>query len=286
MRLISLPAVCLLLLALAGGALVIPPLAAERANLRQEEGQGLVLPSPIYRIIALEFKGILADVIFSKAMTYYGQKVIRDENLTDEEWDWIARNMHAATDLDPYFLDPYLFGAVNLVWEADRVDAANDLLIKGMDKRVWDSTLPFYLGFNHFYFLQKNSKAASFLMEGAKRAGGSGIMAQLATRLLHQERNTENAIIFLRQIISTTEDERTRDIYTIRLTALESIFSLERAVEKFHQQFNRFPSDLGELIEAGIIEDMPGDPYGGRFYLDEEKQVRTTSELRFGGKSS
>jgi hypothetical protein len=235
-------------------------------------------------VVALEFKGILADVIFSRTMTWYGGKVIRDEKLSAEEWDWIYANMDVATDLDPYFNDPYLFGAVNLAWEADQVEAANALLEKALEKRDWDWSIPFYLGFNHFYFLQDNSRAAAYLMQASERPGGSGVLAQLATRLLYQERNTENAIIFLREIIRKTEEGQTRDIYLIRLEALEGILLLERAVATFSERHGRKPAALDELVEAGILRALPRDPYGGRFYIDADGAIKTTSELRFGNR--
>lgn len=268
--------------ALAGILLVVPQVSSERTSLRHEEGIGFVLPSPLYRVVALEFKGILADVIFSRAMTWYGGKVMRDEKLNAEEWDWIYANMDVATDLDPYFYDPYLFGAVNLAWEAGRPEEANALLEKALGRRDWDWSIPFYLGFNYFYFLQDNASAAAYLMQAAERPGGSGVLAQLATRLLHQERNTENAVIFLREIIRKTEEGQTRDIYLIRLAALEGILLLERAVSTFAERHGRKPAALEELVETGIIRALPRDPYGGHFYLDADGAIKTTSELRFG----
>jgi hypothetical protein len=240
--------------ALAGILLVVPHVSSERTSLRHEEGIGFVLPSPLYRVVALEFKGILADVIFSRTMTWYGGKVIRDEKLSAEEWDWIYANMDVATDLDPYFNDPYLFGAVNLAWEADQVEAANALLEKALEKRDWDWSIPFYLGFNHFYFLQDNSRAAAYLMQASERPGGSGVLAQLATRLLYQERNTENAIIFLREIIRKTEEGQTRDIYLIRLEALEGILLLLGRGLGFARYKNQ-QSYCAILVDLSVSED-------------------------------
>lgn len=280
MRSLALP-VGLIVLALAGSLLTIPSVTEERANLRHATGTGTILPSAIYRVVGLEFKGILSDILFSRAMTFYGGKVIKEEALNNEEWEWIYRSVDAATDLDPYFLDPYLFGAMSLTWEANRVEAANALLEKANSRRTWDWTIPFYLGFNHFYFLQDNKKAADYLMEAAKRPGGSGVLAQLATRLLYQERKTENAIIFLHEIIRKTEDERTRTIYGLRLDALEKVLFLEKGVKAYRERFGALPAVLQELVTAGIIREIPSDPYGGQFFIDAQGDIKTTSEFRY-----
>lgn len=270
-----------ILFATIGNAIAIARVSAERDMLREKEGTSLVIPSAIARVAALEFKGILSDIIFSRAMTYYGGKIIRQEKMTDGEWLWIYENMDVATDLDPYFLDPYYFGAVNLAWDANRVKEANILLEKAFKHRDWDWTIAFYLGFNHFFFLNDNEKAAYYLMEGAKRHGGSiGIMPTLAARLAYKGKRTENAIVFLQEILSKTEDENIRWIYQRRLTALKAILFLERAAAIYQERFKTRPERLDDLIAKNIIREIPQDPYGGKFYIDKDGAVKTTSELR------
>lgn len=276
----SLTAVILVSFALIGSIFAISRVSLERDKLHQKEGVGLVMPSQVAQIIALEFKGLFADAIFSKAMTYYGGKLMRGEKTTKEEWDWIYRNMDTATDLDNYFLDPYYFGATNLVWGANKVKEANLLLEKAFKYRGWDWTIPFYLGFNYFYFLQDNEKAAFYLMESAKRGAASALIPILAARLAYQGKRTENAIIFLQEIIRKTDDETLKKAYETRLNALKSILFLERAAAVYQERFKRRPETVDDLTAKNIIKEVPKDPYGGRFYIDKDGGVKTTSELR------
>ncbi|TAL26797.1 MAG: hypothetical protein EPN94_02505 [Nitrospirae bacterium] len=266
-------------LAAVGSVFALNIVSLERERLRREEGIGIVMPSAVARIVALEFKGIFADIIFSRAMTYYGGKLIREEELTGEEWDWIYKNMDLATDLDNYFLDPYYFGAVNLSWGANKVKEANALLEKALKYRDWDWTIPFNLGFNHFYFLQDNKKAASYLIEASKRPGSGNLIPTLGARLEYEGNRTENAVIFLEENLKTTDDETIRYIYEERLKALKSILFLERAVTAYQSRFNKRPKKLEDLIARGIISEIPKDPYGGQFYIDEGGSIKTTSGL-------
>ncbi len=266
-------------LAVAGSVFALNAVSLERERLRREEGIGLVMPSAVARVAALEFRGIFADMIFSRAMTYYGGKLIRKEEMTGEEWDWIYKNMDLATDLDNYFLDPYYFGAMNLLWGANKVKEANALLEKAFKYRDWDWTIPFHLGFNHFYFLQDNKKAVSYLIEASKRPGSGNLIPTLAARLAYEGNRTENAIIFLEESLKTTEDKTIRYIYEERLKALKRILFLERAVTVYQNRFNKRPEKLEDLITRGIIREIPGDPYGGQFYIDEDGSIKTTSGL-------
>ena len=276
----SLTTAILVSFALIGSVFAIPKVSLERDKLRQKEGIGLVMPSQVAQIVALEFKGLFADIIFSKAMTYYGGKLIRGEKATEEEWDWIYRNMDTATDLDPYFLDPYYFGATNLAWGTNKVKEANLLLEKAFKYRDWDWTIPFYLGFNYFYFLQDNEKAAFYLMEASKKQGSGTLLPTLAARLAYQGKKTENAIIFLQEILKKTDDETVKKAYEKRLNALKGILFLERAVAAYQGKFKAQPNKLDELIAKGIINEIPQDPYGGKFYIAKDGSIKTTSELR------
>ena len=81
-----------------------------------------------------------------------------------------------------------------------------DLLDKGSSYRTWDSTLPYYNGFIHFFFYDANDKASEYLMEASRRQEDPTYLASLAARLAYKGNKTENAIIFLAQMLETTTD--------------------------------------------------------------------------------
>ena len=78
------------------------------------------------------------------------------------------------------------------------VRETNELLEKGTRYRDWDWNLPFYAGFNNFFFLHDNAKASELLATAAQRPGPSEQLLSLAARLAYTEKKTENAIMFLR----------------------------------------------------------------------------------------
>lgn len=272
--------ILVIILVLSGIAITIGKLSQEREALRREHGPGAVIPIAVAKIVSLDFKGIFSDTVFFKGLMYYGGKVIHHEAITEDEWEWFYRSMVVATDLDPYFIDPYYLGSINLAWQANKVDEANALLEKGMRARTWDWTLPYYLGFNYFYFKHDNVKSAHYLMEAAKRPGGSGgLVPTLAARLAHAGGETESAVAFLGEVLSKTHDESTRYIYGMRLNALKRALYLERATERFRKRFGRLPRHIEELVTQGIIRQIPQDPYGGTFYITSGGMIKTTSNF-------
>jgi hypothetical protein len=272
-------AVLVLALAVAVNAVAITEVSRERDTLRKEEGTSLLFPASVASILALEYKGLVSDALFSREHTFYGGKLIRQEKISDEEWSWIYKSADIATDLDPYFLDPYYFAAINLAWEANRVKDADALLEKALRYRTWDWTIPFYLGFNQFYFLQDNEKASANLMEASRRPGSSSLMVDLAVKLSYKANRTENAIIFLENILKRTDDEKMRLEYETRILALKRLLYLENGVTFYEKKFGKRPQGLEELVQRKIIQEIPADPYGGTFHLDEQGRVSSTSNF-------
>ena len=274
--------VILLILLLPFHILGLQAVTREWKSLPKGEDTAYVIPSPILKITALEYKGLASDLMFLRSIVFFGSTLERGKTsaVKESEWDWIYNTLNASTDLDPHFFDPYYFGQAQLTWGVNMIRETNLLLEKGTRYREWDWMLPFFIGFNHFYFLQENDKASEYLMEASKRPGASSMLASLATRLAYKGNRTENAIIFLRQILKDTTDERLKKEYETRLTALEEILFLEKAVTVYNERFEKAPSKLDDLVTAGIIRAVPEDPYGGEFHIDTEGSIKTTSDLR------
>jgi len=270
------------LLALAGVQIIALGKAAEEKKLiAQGVEDSYVLPSPVLKLSALEFDGLASDFLFLKSLVFVGstfEKAEHSYTLTSPEAAWLYHALDASACLDPYFLDPYYFSNANLTWGVGMIRETNALLEKGVRYRDWDSLLPFFVGFNYFYFLQENEKAGEYLMIASHRSGHNPLYGDLAVKLAYKENRTETAIAFLRQILEKTEDKRLRKEYETRLSALDVRLFLERAAASYRVKFGKAPVDPDALVKKGIIGAVPKDPYGGRFYLDSAGAVRSTSD--------
>jgi hypothetical protein len=248
---------------------------------RGAEGAG-VLPAPFLKVLSLEFDGLAADLLFIEGLAFYGETLERTTKprLQEWEWQWLFNTFKTATEIDPWFYDPYYLVNANFPWEGRLIRETDALLERGAAARTWDWTLPFYAGFNEFYFLHNNERGSELLMEAARRPGSSPFIPGLAARLAYQGNRTENAIRFLVEFLQTVENPVERKQYETRLEALKGIYLLEQGVKGFENKFQRLPLALQELVDAGLVSALPEDPYGGRFFIAADGSVGTTSELR------
>ncbi len=269
----------LLAMLITGYALLFPIVEGVRSPLIKVQTRGMILPPLVTKMLSLEFRGIAADFLFARASQYFGGKIAKREVVDKNDMMWLYRNMIVITDLDPYFEDPYYFGNSLLTWDVGMFKEANELLKKGVDARTWDWQLPFYLGFNKFYFLHENKEAADYLLIASKRPGAYDFLPTLAARLYSSGGRTEAAIFFLTSFMDNERDMRIKKNYAVRIDALKRILFLERSVARFKSKTGRLPRSLQALVQSGTIQAIPKDPYGGEFYLAGDGSIKTTSNL-------
>ncbi len=252
----------------------------ELRHLPTAGSESYTVPAPVLKISALEFDSLASDFLYLKALIFIGSTYERPGKSKVKDWEmkWLYSMFDVATDLDPYFLDPYLLANSNLTWGAGMIQEANTLLQKGARYRDWDWTLPFFMGFNYFYFLQENDKASEYLMEASRRPGASPMYAELAAKLAFKSQRTETAIFFMEELLNKTDDIIFIKEYETRLELLRNMLLLENAVNAYKKKSGRIPRHLDDLIKKGIIQTIPKDPYGGEFYIDPQGAVKTTSE--------
>ena len=284
MKKISIPVVILLLF-ITGYLLIFPSIDKARIPAKNIQARGLILPPTVMKLLSLEFRTLIADFLFARASQYFGGKIEYHDPATGSDFRWLYSNLIVVTDLDPYFEDPYYFGNAIFTWDAGMYNEANALLKKGTEARTWDWQLPFFLGFNKFYFLKDNKAGADYILEAAKRPGSPDFLPTLAARLYHQAQNTGIAIAFLKSFYQTEKSEQIKKLYAVRIDALEKIMTLEKAVAEYRKKMKRLPPNLSALVQAGIIKEVPLDPYGGTFYIDKDGSIKTTSKLAFRPKS-
>ena len=78
----------------------------------------------------------------------------------------VARLIDAVTTLNPWVGHPYRFAAVWLTDSLESVQAANRILTRGVSYSPTDWRNRHYLGFNHFFYLGRNTEAAEILAAG------------------------------------------------------------------------------------------------------------------------
>lgn len=240
--------------------------------------QLFTLPPKLLRVAAFQFREAAADISFLNASAFLGGRAPKNQ----EQYAYIYNSLKNSVALDPFFLDPYYLMNAVLIWDRYKPEEVNDLIAKGADKRTWDKLLPFFAGFNYYYFLDDGIKSFRYLTEASKRSGGNPLYDSLAARVAYKANKTEFAISYLENQIQQAEQQgekgKTRDLEQ-RLGVLKAIRQIEIAVESYQKLFGALPSSVEELAKLRLLFSIPADPYGGTFYIAKDGSIKTTSNM-------
>ncbi|PLX47629.1 MAG: hypothetical protein C0613_13585 [Desulfobulbaceae bacterium] len=268
------------ILATTAYALTIPGLSQVRQERRAEQISYFVeVPPQLAKVGSLEFKGIVADYLMLEAMTFMGERIGQNRDLSAEEWQHLHRLLVKITSIDPAFWDPYVLAETMLVWQAGMMDEANELLLNAARHRPWDYRPFYFLGFNSFYFKKDVVGGAKYLRQAARKANCPDYLKSLAARLSLYGNETALGILFLEDLIRETSQEESRAYLAKRLEALRAIHILEKAVAEYGKTLQKKPAGVTDLVKQGFLEEIPPDPYGGDWVIMDNGRIYTTSEL-------
>lgn len=261
-------------------AFIIIPFSDLQKSRPVEVKLGYLPHAQLLKVTSGEHRSTVAATIMMRVLFYFGTVIekLMDQVIINPEFYNLFKTLQRVVELDPYNMDSYYFAQAIFTWELGRIDEVNYLLEQGMKYRPWDQTLPFYIGFNSAFFLKDYPKAATYMQKAAE-ISGNPLYTQLAARYFYESQQTALGLAFLETMIRSAKDKAVRENYKMRRDALLATTVLEKALKTYRAETGSLPESLMELVEAGLLDRLPDDPYGGEFYLDDQGRVRTTSKL-------
>lgn len=237
------------------------------------------LPPNMTKAMGLEFSSLLGDYIMLQVLAYMGEKVLLDLPTTEAEWHVIHNALSTVITLDPMATDPFVLAATTLPYESGMVKESNALLEIAAEHRPYDYKPNFFLWYNHHHFLKSPKAALVFLKESASKPNAPPYLKPLVSRMQLYAGEIEASMVYTMDVISTVKNDGMRQYMMRRLEALKRIDFLEKNIRKFKEKYGHSPQHLQELVVTGIIDEIPADPYGGEFYINDQGRVYSTSKL-------
>jgi tetratricopeptide (TPR) repeat protein len=217
------------------------------------------------RIASLGYQALASDLLWLKGIQYYGE-----HRRGDKYYPLADHIFSTVTDLDPRFLGAYRFGAFVLAQDMGQPALGVRLLKKGMVSNPGSWQLPFDLGFLYFTSAD-DAKAAHFFRMASQLEDSPEIARRFSAFAYRRAGRADVALSLWEEIYRSSTNS------VIKESALYSIKSIRRdqigetitgLVEAFNAKRGRFPHGLRDLVDAGLIDVIPGDPFGGAYFFD------------------
>lgn len=232
----------------------------------------------ILKVAALGYREVVADILWLQVIQAMGEK-----RVSLETGQWIYRALDVVTTLDPKFVRAYEAGAHALCSIVMMPQESNWLLEKGIQHNPQEWRLPFLLGFNLYFEFGDNQKAAEAMARAARIPGAPEMIARLAAKLLVSAKSPQQAVELLAKIYEETSDENVKRLLEQRLREAiveRDLAMFEEALGRFQIQHSQRPARLEQLVEEGLLRELPQEPFGGQYHYNAETGEVRSSEVK------
>jgi hypothetical protein len=284
-RRISVTASVLLVACLLGSVLSLRQVDRVRTDATLQEVLYISSPKLLKRL-SLGYDGLLADVYWTRAVQYFGDKLTKGS----EHFDLLAPLLEITTTLDPHLLVAYEYGANFLSpqppYGAGQPERAVHLVQFGIDNNPGLWHLYYNLGFVYYTDLKDYAKATQAFADGAKLPNTHQVMAIMAARMAERAGDLETARILWSTTFQTSKDPTVQDNAAAHLRALQvddDVTTLEKLVSHYRDQTGHLPQSFADLEAANLLRGIPIDPLGHPYKLmpDGRIEVRVPDDMPF-----
>jgi len=221
--------------------------------------------------LSLDHRGFVADYLFVQVSLHSGGLMWKPLDIQfDSQWSFGTVDL--LTDLDPQYYTAYLFSGMGLIHNFDDAKLAKPILQKGMAVFPDSWELPFWIGYDHYTYLEDYQTAAQYFYEAAQKPGAPGRFLALLVSAAKKGGSYENAFWAMKIMMESAEDEKTRQVYEKKLVQLENLIVLTQASQKFNEITGHYPESLTDLTRKGLVPGLPEDPLGMAYTWDSEKK--------------
>jgi tetratricopeptide (TPR) repeat protein len=191
-------------------------MARENQGLRNEEDLKYMPSAGFLRAASLGHDGLVADLIWFRAIQYYGEWRTGDHGI-----DFFENLVDVVIELDPNFEDAYRFAAQILAEDMGRSDDAIDLLQRGMVQNPQSWWLPFEAGFIEYTVGFDDAAAFDWFQRAATIPEAPDFPRRFAAFVASRAGHLEVSYELWKYIARTTDNDDLRDRAIKYVTELE-----------------------------------------------------------------
>ena len=229
----------------------------------------VALPLFVQVLMTVGDRNLAANIAAIRAL------VVNNFKMKPEEFAILAKVQDDVSWLNPGHEDNYYIAAAILPWQGE-VDPAQRILARATKARRYDYQPAFFYAFNLLHFKGDAAgasawmrEAAEFLPEGNNRLH----MQNLAAIWLDRVQDVDLAIGVVEAMARETKRRDFQDYLEKRVTRLRTLKVMRSAQASYQERFNRPLVAVQDLVNAGIITELPQDPFGFGFDIDRSGRV-------------
>ena len=226
----------------------------------------IFIPSGKYlKYATFGFSSLAADFIYLWAIQYYSTYEIKDR------FFYLDHIFSIINDLDPRYTDPYEIGSLIATQEARDPKLALKILDRGLERNPDNWFFPFEAAHVAQMSLKDLNLARSYYEKAMAIPGAPELIKRNFANIAYKLMDYKTAWEMWKEVYETTANESIKNLAMGHLYQIKSaadVQTIKEALAKFKEKAGRLPSDLGQLVKAGILGDVPKDMDGKDYIYD------------------
>jgi len=208
------------------------------------------LPTIVLQATTGLFRELCSEMLFVKCAVFNGTNLSRAVVVRNA--DSMSLNLDVATALYPEFTDPYYLSQAALPHISTKyATLANDVLNRYPGN---DIIIPFFRGFNYFYYMDQPQSAAEVFAELSKRDDAPTWFGHFAAILTAKGGNLYAGLISLQSMLAVETDEFMRQRYKADIEVFKQAISVQKATDHYRAITGEYPVTLEALVPNFIPE--------------------------------
>ena len=255
-----------------------------RGRFRSVE-ETLYFTSSTLKRLSLGYKELLADIYWMRALQYFGGRRFKEKDP-----EMLYHYFDILTDLDPKFVNAYRFGGTFLSEPAPfglgDIEKGSMLFDKGRKNNPENFRIPLEEAFIYYLYVKDYDKAAELFNEASEKPSLSDLrratIKGMAASAHSKGGNRELSREIWKIIYETTTNQARREFALKNLKELNTMDMEDRLTEglwEYIGRYNEIPKSLVALKDAGMIKQIPNEPYGGEYIIVSKLKVVKSSTL-------
>ncbi len=214
-------------------------------------------PGKTLKVLSFGYHNLAADMLFIWSIQFYSTYYLTNR------FDYLERIYDAITDITPEYKEPYIVGAMIMVYEARDIPMALRLLDKGSQRnpRTWifDQEAGYYC----YRYLKDYARAERYYNSAAAKPDAPAILRRMNAHMVYLHDDPRRAYQMWLDIYRNSRSTLERNSafnHLYQIKAETDLALLRREIAAFRQRSGRWPAALAELA-GGSTKDFAGNGY-------------------------
>lgn len=200
------------------------------------------------------------------ALFFYMRGALELAGDTSKKVDLLLELFHLSLHLDPKLVQAAFLGGMVTPNSEEDLKKATVFLDKAVELNPNEWRILYWSGFN-FLELGDIKSGTDRYWRASKLPGAPPFLRFSAANLPTQGRTLEQSIIETEGMLESVDNDDAREWIMLRSIWLHNMLMLENKAKEFKNLVSRHPVALEELVERGLIKEIPRDDIGNGFYL-------------------